>query len=141
MRIRTVSVFGVAVIVLPMLLSCTNHSTEPEDLEQTCTEELDSLCWTSDDWGETWHFSVPVIDGIIYETPIHALALDPHIPGRTWAGIDGGVIQTDNRIATWDDASWEYVPLAAGRVWGLAVLSEALFAATAQNQRGGAVYS
>ncbi|MGH7573525.1 MAG: hypothetical protein ACREM1_00100, partial [Longimicrobiales bacterium] len=85
------------------------------------------------DWGESWHASIPTFDGNVHEMPVYALALDPGNPGRLWAGVEGGVMWSDNGAAE-GLGSWSYqVGPPRGAVVELEVLDRRLYAATVQN--------
>lgn len=81
----------------------------------------------SRDWGETWAGGTLRCNGIVWESPVYALALDPNVPGRLWAAVTGSPQWADNGAEA--DGSWECGPGPQGGVVAFAELGGALYAA------------
>ncbi len=58
----------------------------------------ESAVHRSGDWGDTWERFVPFPR---VELPIYGLALDPRNTSRLWAGLDAGVIGSEDAGETW----------------------------------------
>jgi photosystem II stability/assembly factor-like uncharacterized protein len=52
----------------------------------------------SPDWGDSWQGSLPFPR---LEAAFYSLMVDPEVPTTLWAGMDGGVIRSDDEGETW----------------------------------------
>lgn len=57
-----------------------------------------SFIFRSADWGDSWESMTPYPRT---EVAYHALLVDPEQPTRVWAGMDGGVIFSDDQGENW----------------------------------------